>query len=344
MRGTIRPSVPADAPAIIELLQTAGLTPNLEPAALDWKYWQSREDWAGARSFVATRGARILGHAAVVPASYATDSRRITILHVIDWAALPKEIGVGVSLMKYVGRLADALLAIGGSDHTLRILPHIGFRPCGTIEGYVRVLRPLRFDGILGTAGWKLPARLARRSLWSFSSPVVEPAGWSLRRIAWDELTALAGALPRGNATIGVLERSEGLFRHMLRCPIVPMELYALQSQGKVRGYFMLAYAPGQARIADCWAATDEPDAWYALVHYAALQARRHRDVAEIVAWSNDAIVTRALVAGGYHRRNQQPMFLCSTTEEGIISERFRVHMLDNDAAYLHHGFAELWA
>jgi hypothetical protein len=344
MQTNIRPSIPADAPAIVELLAVAALTPNVEPEALDWKYWQRREDWAGARSFVATRGAQILAHAAVVPGSYAKDSRRATVLQVIDWAARSDAAGTGVSLMKYLGRRADALLSVGGSDHTRRILPQIGFRPCGTVEGYVRVLHPLRFQDIFGPAVWKQPARLVRRSLWRLTSPFVEPAGWSIRRIAADEMTALAEALPRSTASQGVFERSEGLFRHMLRCPIVPMELYALKSQNHVRGYFLLAFAPGQARIADCWVATDEPAAWQALMQYAALEAWRHRDVAEIVAWSSDAVMTRALAAAGFHRRYQQPILLRFAAEGGVIAERFRVQMLDNDAAYLHRRFAEWWA
>jgi hypothetical protein len=344
MRTTIRPSVPADAPDIVELLAAAGLKPNVEAGALNWKYWEERKDWAGVRSFVATRGAQILAHAAVVPGSCATASRRVTILHLIDWAARPNEPGVGGSLMKHVGRLADALLAVGGTEQTLQILPHIGFRPCGMADGYVRVLHPLRFLGAFGAASWKLPARLVRRSLWRLSAPVVAPAGWSIKRIASDETTTLAEALPRPSAGMDVLERSEGLFRYMLHCPIVPMELYALKYQNELRGYFLLAFAPGQARIADCWVVTDEPAAWHALLQCAALQALRHRDVAELVAWSSDAIMARALVASGFHRRNQQPIFLRAAAEEQIIQGRLRVQMLDNDAAYFHHGFAELWA
>lgn len=343
MQTTIRPSVPADAPAIVELLAAAGLKPTVEPEALDWKYWQEREDWTVARSYVAMRGAQILAHAAVVPGSCATDSRRATVLHLIDWAARPNAAGVGVSLMKHVGRLADALLAVGGSEQTLRILPHIGFRPCGTAEVYVRVLHPLRLLNTLGAATWKLPARFARRTLWRLSSRVVAPAGWSIRRVASNEVRSLVEALPRATAGMGVFERSEGLFRYMLHCPIVPMELYALNDQNEVRGYMMLAFAPGQARIADCWAATDEPAAWHALMQYAALQAWQHRDVAELVAWSSDAVMTRALVAGGFHRRDQQPISLRFAAEDQIISGCLRVQMLENDAAYLHQGFAELW-
>jgi hypothetical protein len=245
--------------------------------------------------------------------------------------------------MKHVGRLADALLAVGGSEQTLQILPHIGFRPCGTAEVYVRVLHPLRLLGAFDGPSWKLPARLMRRSVWRLYAPVVAPAGWSVRRIAPEEITNLADVLPRARAGMGVLERSEGWFRYMLHCPIVPMELYALKNQNEVCGYFLLAFAPGQARIADSWVSTDEPTAWHALIQYAALEAWRHRDVAELVAWSSDAIMAQALVAGGFHRRDHVPIFLRGAAEEVTIPERLRVQMLDNDAAHFHHGFAELW-
>ena len=246
--------------------------------------------------------------------------------------------------MKHIGRLADALLAVGGSAQTLQILPHIGFRPCGTAEGYVRVLHPLRFVGALSAASWKLPAKLARRSLWRVSSPIVAPAGWSVSRITADEITTLVEALPRVGIGMGIFERSVGLFRYMLDCPIVQMELYALKSQNEVRGYFLLAFAPGQARIADCWVATDEPEAWHALMQYTALQAWRHRDVAELVAWSSDSVMTLALLTSGFHRRNQQPIFLRSAGAKAINPGCMRVQMLENDTAYFHHGIPELWA
>jgi hypothetical protein len=344
IRTLIRPSIPADAADIVELLAAAGLRPNVEPEALHWKYWAQREDWPGARSFVTTRGAQILAHAALVPGSYATVSRRVRTLHLIDWAARPNAAGVGVSLMKHVARLAEALLAIGGSEQTRQILPHIGFRPCGTTEGFARVLHPMRLEGEFDAAPWKLPAKLLRRSLWRLLSPLVAPAGWSVSRIAADQTMILAEALPRATPETSVFERSLGLFRYMLHCPIAPMELFALKKHNEVRGYFLLAFAPGQARIADCWVVTDEPEAWHALTQFAALQAWQHRDVAELVVWSSDAVMTRALLDNGFHRRNQQPMFLRPSGAEEIFPRGTRVQMLDNDAAYFHHGIAERWA
>ena len=137
-RSSIRASLPEDIPALHQLMTAAGSRlPNSEPESLHWKYWRERPDWPGPRSFVMSRGNEILAHAGVVPGAFLFgDARsgvqRVRALHIIDWAARPTAIGAGASLMKHLGQSTDALLAIGGSAETLRLLPHLGFRPLGT--------------------------------------------------------------------------------------------------------------------------------------------------------------------------------------------------------------------
>src|SRR5579863_6860777 len=162
MRCAGRPSTPADVPAIIALLAQAGLRPNVEPQDLHWKYWQPRADWTGPRSFVLTDGSAILAHGGIIPGSCAWESRRLKTLHVIDWAASPREIGAGVALMNYIGQQAEALLAIGGSAQTMQILPNIGFRVTGMVTGYARAVSPLRLLRDARPRNWRLLARFAR--------------------------------------------------------------------------------------------------------------------------------------------------------------------------------------
>ena len=42
MKRLARPTTAADAAAILELFEAAGLHPNSEPQALNWKYWRPR--------------------------------------------------------------------------------------------------------------------------------------------------------------------------------------------------------------------------------------------------------------------------------------------------------------
>jgi hypothetical protein len=344
MRCVGRASTPADAPAIVALLAQAGLRPNVEPQDLQWKYWQPRADWPGPRSFVLTDGNAILAHGAIIPGSCAWESRRMSTVHVIDWVASPREIGAGVALMNYIGQQAEALLAIGGSDWTTRILPHIGFRAAGTAIGYARALFPLRLLRNVERRTWRLLARFARSVAWALAAPAAVPGdGWQVRSIAADDLERIASVLPVPDRRMGVLERSAGLFRYALSCPIVPMQLYSVERAGRLRGYFMLGSAPGQVRVVDCWMDSGEPADWRALIHCAVEQARRDPQAAEIVIWASDPLLSECLRASGFHARQETPILLRPTKRTAVPAAPVRAQMLDNDAAYLHQGWGGLW-
>jgi hypothetical protein len=332
-------------PAIVALLAQAGQRPNVEPRDMHWKYWEPRPDWPGPRSFVLTRGSAILAHGGIVPGSYFWDSRRVRTLHVIDWVADPREVGAGIALMNYIGQQTEALLAIGGSAHTVQILPKIGFGRAGTATGYARALYPLRLLRNAERRTWRLVARFARSVAWRLAAPAVASGdGWQARSIAADDLERIASVLPGPARGMGVLERSAGLFRYCLACPIVRTQLYSLERAGRVRGYFMLAAAPGQVRIVDCWVDSDEPADWRAMIHRAVEHARRDPQAAEVVIWASDPLLSECLRASGFRARQASPILLRTANGAGVPPALLRVQMLDSDAAYLYApGRIELW-
>jgi hypothetical protein len=343
MKRNIRASSPADASAIAAILSEAGLSPNMEPQQLHWKYWQERTDWPDPRSYVITKGSDIIAHAGIVPGTSTWGTRRAKLIHLIDWAARPAEIGAGVMLMKHVSRLCDAIFSIAGSAQTLQILPRVGFRSWGSVNGYVRTLHPLRLLRSAENSGWRLLPRFVRSVLWTVTAPWRFSGDWQVRRISANEARSLARVLPASTREMTVIERSEGLFNHALMCPIAPMELYAVERAGRLRGYFMLAFVPAQARLADCWMDSGDPADWRALVQCAVRQAKRTPGVAELVAWANDPTLSRALLDCGFHERCVHPLQLLpngSGAPTGIL----RVQMLDNDAAYFHKSCPNLWA
>ena len=130
----------------------------------------------------------------------------------------------------------------------------------------------------------------------------------------------------------------------MLACPIVPIELYGLEKGGRIGGYFLLSYAPGQARIADMWIASQDPADWRALIHAAVNQARRKRGLAELIVWSSDPSLSQILDDCGFHERLSLPMSLRASENTAIPHDIMRVQMLDSDAFYLYFGGNELWA
>ena len=325
-------------------MRAAGLDPHSDPEHLHWKYWQERADWPGSRSFVLTDGRDLLAHVAVVPGAFRCGGTRARVVHMVDWAARRDAAGAGIRLARHVSRLSDFALAIGGSHDTLKILPMMGYVRCGTVSGYARTLSPL---GILSRpipSRWKLVPRMARSLLWSVTAPRSDLAGWRVRAIGSDEVEGLCTVSSAPRPGVAVFERSPVLLRHALSCPIVPIELYGLEKGGRIGGYSLLSYAPGQARIADMWIDSQEPADWRAVVYAAVDRAKAKAGLAEIVVWSSDPGLSQILEDCGFHERESLPILLQAAANMAPPRDIMRVQMLDNDTFYLYFGGNELWA
>ncbi len=325
-------------------MRDAGLEPDAESAHLHWKYWRAREDWPGSRSFVLTDGRELLAHGAVMPGTLRWGSTRAGVIHMIDWAARREALGAGIQLMKHVARQTDFLLGIGGSQDTLKIMPLLDYRPCGTVKGYVRPLSPLGALRYSSGSRWRMTPRVARSLLWSAMAPRADVGTWRTRRVGLEDVERIWPALRARRPAAAVLERGPALLRHALVCPIVPVEWFLMEKGGRIGGYFLLSYAPGQARLADLWMDSEDPADWRALVHSAVMQARAKGGVVEAAAWSSDPLLSQTLEACGFHERFTLPIYLRSSGTEPMPPDALRVHMLDNDAFYLHSGHSELWA
>ncbi len=343
--SAIRPSVPEDAPEIVRLLAEAGLRPNSRPEDLRWKYWQPRADWSGPRSFVLTRGDELIAHGAIVPGWCEFEGQRMSLIHVIDWAARGGAAGAGTMLMKHMGRQAQALLSIGGSIGTQQVLPYLGFRPAGTAVGYVLTLGPRRLLRAVRQRNWRLLPRLLRSWLWSQQMRAADMSGWHARRLSRDSAAAVAAVLPQPQlAGADILGRSVEQLQYMLDCPILSMRLYAAEHAGVLRGYFLLAFAPGQVRIADCWLQSQEQADWQAVLRCAVEEARKDPDVAEVVAVASDSAFSAALTGSGFRARFRVPVQVRLPAGMAASPRPLGVRMLDNDAAYCFEPAGALWA
>ncbi len=340
----VRASTPEDAAAIAALMRDAGLQAETRIAHLHWKYWRPREDWSGSRSFVLTDGRELLAHGAVMPGTLAWGSVRARVIHMIDWAARREALGAGIQLMKHVARETDFLLGIGGSPDTLKIMPLLQYRLSGTVRGYARPLSPLGVLNDSSRSRWKMAPRVARSLFWAATAPRPDLSGWQPRRADLDDVVRICSSLSIRRSVAPVLERGPALLRHALACPIVPVELYLMEKGGRAGGHFVLSFVPGQARLADLWMESEDPADWRALVHSAVQQAKAKSGVVEVVAWSSDPLVSKALEHCGFHQRFTLPIYVRSSGTVAMPPAEVRVHMLDNDAFYLHSGRSEFWA
>jgi len=120
------------------------------------------------------------------------------------------------------------------------------------------------------------------------------------------------------------------------------MELHVVENGAAAEGYFVLAYAPGQARLADCWLDRDDPGAWETLVQLAVQQAARHSAVAEVVAICSEPLLAAALQRCGFIARSSRPL-LVRANGVRLPAAGIRIQMLDDDTAYRHGGSRNFW-
>ncbi|HXE63041.1 MAG TPA: hypothetical protein VN519_05845 [Bryobacteraceae bacterium] len=264
-------------------------------------------------------------------------------VHLIDWVAESKAVGSGVTLLKQIAREVDAVLVVGGSELTQKVLPALGARSCGTLTKFVRPLRPLqRVRG--EKPGLRLIAQFARSVIWSLKSAGTPASGWAAHAITPGDpaLDAVHGPSVTGDAA--VFERTADSIQYLLKCPAARMEIYSVSKDGVNRGYFILAHVPGQVRIADFYVDTDDAASWRAVIQLAISQAHRNPAAAEVAAVGSDPVTRRALSECGFHVRGEAPMRLLSVTGAVLPEGPIRVQMIDSDAAYLHANKNVYWA
>jgi len=344
MRSVIRPSIPEDAPAITALLAERGLRPDTSRQALHWKYWLPRADFPEPRSFVNLRGDRLVAHAALIRGAFRGANGRQSTAHVIDWVARSGDWGAGTTLMKHVGQQVESLLAIGGSDDTLRILPHLGFRRSEVVKGYVRPLHSLQILRSQPLSS-RLPARLLRSLIWKYSVRGAQATEWQIYPVTGGEdLVRVSGIFAAVPAGVTLLERSIELLAYVLACPSVPMRLFIVGNSQRTKGYFLLAFAQAQVRLVDWWMDSNAQSNLCALIGCAVRQAMLNHQAAELVVWGSDPEFEHALVNCGFHARYNMLVQIRPTDGATLPRAPLRLNMLDNDAAYLSEEKIQLWA
>ena len=345
VKRSIRASRPEDASAIAALFAAAGMPSNVDTPDLHWKYWQPRTDWPGPRSYVLTDGADLIAHGAFMPGFSLSAGQSIPFAHVIDWVALPGAVGAGAAIMKHIAQQAGSLLAIGGSRDTLRMLPHLGFKPVGVARGMVRTLSPLELVRGIERPTWRTPARVLRSAYWTLVAPTPGAGSWSARRLSSDELGDLAGVLPALDSRPVNDGQDTGADEVH---PRLPYSLDATLRRVRRRSSGRILHpgsTPGQTRIVDCFMSSESLGAWRAAVYCAVRAARADPGSAEIVIRSSEPRLTDALSHWGFHARSELPVHVRLASGISQLAEPLRTQLMDNDAAFIHRrGKRDLWA
>ena len=179
-------------------------------------------------------------------------------------------------------------------------------------------------------------ARAGRDVLWSLRAPSSRVRNWTSTRIVPEDLASAAIPWPHPTNETAIFERTPDAMAYYLKCPAAPMALYSVAKNGLVCGYFLLAGTPGQQRIVDFYANSDDREVWRILIELAVLQAKCNPDAAEVVSAGSDSVTRQALTDCGFHAKGSSPLRLLVKKGVEIPTGPIRFQMIDSDAGYLY--------
>lgn len=302
-------------------------SPFIDDANLRWKYYQPREDFAGSRSFVYTNAGRIVAHACAWPLRFVFNGEALSGIHPIDWAATNEIPAVGALLLRQMRTLADVSVCIGGTDVAQKVIAQSGFKPIGEMRFYSRPLRPFRQFLTHQRRNIKLPARWLRNMVWAQRSGHARPTGWNATPAEPDQIST--GVLSSTS------KRTPAQFRYLMTCPAARFTLYIVRQNEAPRGYFLLSFVPGQARIADAWIDGDLRE-WTVLYQLAVAEAFEDAGAAEVTGASCLAIGQQALEQIGFRCHRNLPVMLCDPKRRLSGAPMPHLQLIDNDFAFWH--------
>jgi hypothetical protein len=336
-----RQSTPQDRPAIVALLKQAFAIADGAPDAfirddqLHWKYWQPHPAWDGARSYVLERAGSIVAHGAVWPLTILTPHGEISAIQLYDWAADPKAVGAGFSILKGASKLADVICSIGGTETTQRMRAPMGFQPRNMVHTFVRVVRPVG-DALAQPRSWRTPLRALRSTMRNWPLPSPEP-GWSAAEIAPDRLGELDLPYPAPGDGRYVFEQSAARLQFLATCPTVRFRFYAVRRHDAVAGYFVMRYddGPVEARIIDAWVGVPDPAAWSSL--FALAVRATHHDSAAVSVRTFASVdgVRLGLERCGFQSTYEQPVELLDPAKRAHPDAELLLQLVHTDYAFL---------
>ena len=335
-----RATAEAEAPSIRELLLTnfpaSDNAPAFSLAHLAWKYFSPHPSWKTSRSFVYESDGSLIAHACAWPFTLRRSGTSIEGVHPIDWVANATVPGGGALLLRNVRALREISICVGGTDVARTVIAKSGFRPHGEVHTYARPLRPLRQAFTHQHRNWKLPARFIRNSWWARTRADDRDREWSAQRVEPEQVPE--EVLPDPAQNMSAAERSPGIFRYFLQCPITRYQLYVVSQRSRAVGYFMLSFVPGQARVADAWSVPATTESWKALYALAVSAALDEGSASELSAATSLTGASAALEGCGFRRFDSVPIMVFDPGKRLAGIEAIHFQMIDNDFSFLHSG------
>lgn len=313
------------------LRATFGAPPGWRPFqenVLRWKCLAPHPLWGGGRGYALLQQGRIVAHGCAMPCRFVSANDAVLGTVIVDWAAAKTVPGGGALIYQHIGKVAQCLFGVGGSEDAQRVLPRIGFMPRQDFLTYTRVLDPAAVFAQAKDKNWKNCAHFARNLLDRVKLSRHHGA-WSAERASrFDQCV-----LPRPDVvSTTVCYRDAALLNYFLDCPAAKMEGYLLRNGAQPVGYCLLAHVRRECRIAEIWVNSSAAEDWASAYTVAVDLAA---DAIQVTAGCSTAVSQQALESAGFRLSGRQPIYVKDPT--GALAPELAVSMslLETDGFYL---------
>jgi hypothetical protein len=319
------------------LVQSFRADPTLNsfrPEVIHWKYFTSHPSWTGPRSFAVKREGQIVAHGGVWPVCLITPKSEVKAIHLIDWAASRSAVGAGVHLLRKMAGLADVLLTIGGSQDTRNLLPKLGYRRCGELRRYARVIRPSLQFRTTPDKNWKTRLKFLRNSALALTGIPSLPTGWQASRVPSFTEAIDIGAIGQTPSSTLPRRTAAGL-NYLLSCPAASFSGFLVSQAQQLRGYFLLAQVGRQVRIVDIRLDSNDPESWQAICALAARCAAEDPETCEVVAAASVEVTQKAWLQAGFVHRGTDQIFCYDPRTLVSSGPILNLSLADGDSCFL---------
>ncbi len=317
---------------LCEIFGITALPPNLSPKTQAWKYFAVHPWWPTARSYVLESEGEVAAHGGVAPVRFAAGDAVLESMVIIDWASGKLVPGAGLLLCRRCMEVQNcSLLAIGGSDDTLRLLPKVRwFVPQADMEWYARPLKPWR-RFLRSARDMRDVLKFFRNVGWKSLSSLPSPGKWTCRLArAGDPVFTPAGDF------VPIL-RTRVWIDYLSACPAAKCKLWILAQEGVPRGHALISNLGGSARVADFTLGGEQTAETAAQAFSAMIRAlESDNTLLEIVAASSLALDIHAFRACGLRYRRKSAVLLADIGKTFPPNSILEIKPLLADQFYLY--------
>jgi hypothetical protein len=312
--------------------------PSLHPELMRWKYFDPHPWWPNGRSYILENSGSIAAHGCVTPVRFVLEGRVIDSAQVIDWAASRNSPGGGLMIYRHCLSLIGALLAIGGSDITRRLIPSLKwFAKRRDMTLYARPLHAMGYFHGRRNSSARTAAKIGRNFAWSVWPRLPRTGQWRC-----DVVPKLEHVSTPSGSFI-VIERTSEWLNFLLRCPTARFQPLLLSRSAKPCGHALVSFIGPQIRIVDFAIDLSDSNEWLAALSAVIRWAASQPGVAEIAAGSSLQFFHSLYTTAGMRVQGTWPVHVADP--KGLLSAdtELEINFLIGDASFLYDRNYPLW-